>query len=108
MRKRRDYLQWAHDDCVEYADWCSRHLEVSAIGYPQMTAEASAGQGKGSNKPSTICPEIMMPCRVARVDHAVCAMPRNLREVIYRKYFDSKDVGRHTLESALTWIAAAK
>jgi hypothetical protein len=104
-RQRRDHLQTAHYYVVTWSEWLDRHIESSAIGYPSSTAEARAGEGGGSGKACSRCPDVMMPGHVAIVDRAVRIMPDELSVVLIRKYRQNDKVSRRKLDEALTWLA---
>jgi len=104
-RPRRDYLRKTHWWVQDWAEWMARHVDSSAIGYPRRTAESSAGEGRGSNKPGSICPEVIMPEHVATIDHAVRDMPQDLNATVIRKYRHGDTVSRRKLDEALIWLS---
>ena len=104
-RPRRDYLRKAHWLVQDWSEWMECHVDSSAIGYPRRTAESSAGQGRGSNKPGSICPEVIMPQHVATVDKAIRQMPTDLNVVVIRKYRQGIRVSRRKLDEALIWLS---
>lgn len=105
-RPRRDYLRHADWRLQELAEWEDRHIESSAIGYPKQTAESMAGQGRGPGKPTSICPEVMMPDRISIVAHAVRDMPFHMQRIYEAKYKQAQKVSRKKLDDVLHWVAA--
>ena len=104
-RPRREYLSQTSSDLASWASWVLRFLPSSSIGYPSCTAEATAGQGKGSNKPGSADPNLMMPKDVQRIDRALQDIPEDLYRPIEEKYFRGVGVSRHRLDQSLIWLA---
>ena len=104
-RPRRDYLQRTHIQVDGWANWVARHLHTSIIGYPSRTAESRAGEGLGDGKPGSKSPEVMMPEHVAKVDHAVRVMPKDLYVTVENYYINTQKVPRRKLNEALMWLS---
>lgn len=105
-RPKRVYLQRAHLFLLGWGEWMDMHIDSSAIGHRKQTAEASAGEGRGDGKPSSICPEVMMPEWVSIVDHALNVMPPDLYVVIVKKYrYPVEEIPRKKLDEVLLWVA---
>jgi len=105
-RPRRDYLNDTASMVHEWANWCLINLPSSAIGFPKEAIDTRIGLGKGSNKPGSITPNLMMPRHVGRVDRAMYGIPADLYETIEDKYFAKKEVSDFRLNQPLIFIYA--
>lgn len=76
----------------DWADWISRHIERSAIGYPSQTVESRMMEAAGADrcKPGSISPEVMMPPRVSKYDRVYNAMNGQWQHLIHLRYTERK------------------
>jgi hypothetical protein len=97
----------------EWAEWESRIMETSSIGYPNTTMEAKMSDGvlvSGSNSMSkSRCPEVMIPRHLKAVDNIVSRMPSTLQTAM--KYNYGRQIkfkpSKHHLNSAHYWLLGA-
>jgi hypothetical protein len=77
------------DEMLEdWGFWTAGHVYESAIGYPSSTVEGRAIDGLvASGMPAhSICPEVGMPPRIARIDRLLRLAPRKILATAEQHY----------------------
>jgi hypothetical protein len=95
----------------EWANWESRLMETSSIGYPNTTMEGKLADGvlvAGSSSKGK-SPEVIIPRNLRAVDTIVNRMPRNLQTAMRANYSKDSKVkpSKHNLQSAHYWLLGA-
>ncbi len=91
MSKSSGRLAKAHNDLMDWSEWCIRHMDTSSVGYANRTVEGRAMRGgigvQRSGYFSSRCPDVMMRANVRRVDRAIRAMVWSVRVAALCKYY---------------------
>jgi len=91
MARRISELEQADYALQDWAAWCIRNLEKSAIGFAPRTAEAKILEGMAGIQLSGYFhsrePNVMMPPYIAEIDRAVNDAPACHQQLILARYF---------------------
>ena len=101
------YIEQALED---WASWTAGHVEQSAIGYPSSTVEGRAKDGlvRSGQPAGSICPDVMMPPRIARIDRLLGHAPKKIRAIAQQHYVErDRRAGTwywHRVDSLHVWV----
>jgi len=102
-RKRRDWLNMAHNRLVDWANWHLLHMRSNCLTYPsQSWPDAIGSQGQAS----AAVPDVMAPTSINEVYKAVKSMPPALRDTVVRLYLNGLEVSKRAHEDSLLYTAA--